>query len=175
MPDTTSPSSSTAPPATPAGSSASTSASTTSPSWPPAATAASSRTRWSRNVAGIETADYEIVEVGHDAEALTELFAGASVVCNTVGPFSQHGPAVVEACLATGVHYLDTTGEQDWLITCDEQYGADFAAAGLLLAPGVAQMYTTGEIAAEVAWSGPVSTPSTSRCSGAAARPSPRR
>ena len=70
---------------------------------------------------------------------------------NTVGPFSQLGPAVVEAGLAAGVHYLDTTGEQDWLITCDEQYGADFAAAGLLLAPGVAQMYTTGEIAAEVA------------------------
>ena len=46
---------------------------------------------------------------------------------------------------------LDTTGEQDWLITCDEEYGADFAAAGLLLAPGIAQMYTTGEIAAEVA------------------------
>ena len=103
------------------------------------------------NVAGIETADYEIVEVGHDAEALNELFAGASVVCNTVGPFSKHGPEVVEACLATGTHYLDTTGEQDWLITCDEQYGADFAAAGLLLSPGIAQMYTTGEIAAEVA------------------------
>ena len=103
------------------------------------------------NVAGIETADYEIVEVGHDADALQELFAGASVVCNTVGPFSKYGPEVVEACLATGTHYLDTTGEQDWLITCDEQYGADFAAAGLLLAPGVAQMYTTGEIAAEVA------------------------
>ena len=48
------------------------------------------------------------------------------------------------------MHYLDTTGEQDWLITCDEQYGADFAAAGLLLAPGVAQMYTTGEIAAQL-------------------------
>src|SRR3954470_16862666 len=103
------------------------------------------------NVAGIETADYEIVEVGHDAESLEELFAGASVVCNTVGPFSKYGPAVVEAALASGVHYLDTTGEQDWLSTCDEQYGADFAAAGLLLAPGVAQMYTTGEIAAELA------------------------
>ena len=82
--------------------------------------------------------------------ALTELFTGASVVCNTVGPFSKLGPTVVEACLAAGVHYLDTTGEQDWLITCDEKYGADFAAAGLLLAPGVAQMYTTGEIAAQL-------------------------
>lgn len=103
------------------------------------------------NVAGIETADYEVVEVTHDVASLTELFSGASVVCNTVGPFSKWGPEVVEACLAAGVHYTDTTGEQDWLITCDEKYGADFAAAGLLLSPGIAQMYTTGEIAAEVA------------------------
>ena len=69
---------------------------------------------------------------------------------NTVGPFATHGPEVVEACLAAGAHYLDTTGEQDWLITCDEKYGADFEAAGLLLSPGVAQMYTTGEIAAQL-------------------------
>jgi uncharacterized protein DUF5938/saccharopine dehydrogenase-like protein len=103
-----------------------------------------------QNVAGIETADYEIVEVAHDTKELTELFRGASVVCNTVGPFSVYGPEVAEACLAAGTHYLDTTGEQDWMITCDEKYGSDFAAAGLLLAPGIAQMYTTGEIAAEL-------------------------
>src|SRR5438132_7637189 len=54
------------------------------------------------NVAGIETADYEIVEVGHDVASLTELFRGASVVCNTVGPFSRFGPTVVEAALAAG-------------------------------------------------------------------------
>jgi hypothetical protein len=104
----------------------------------------------STNVAGIETADYEVVTVEHTVEALTDLFAGASVVCNTVGPFSQYGPEVVEACLASGTHYLDTTGEQDWLITCDEKWGADFAAKGLLLSPGIAHMYTTGEIAAQI-------------------------
>ena len=32
------------------------------------------------NVAGIETADYEIVQVSHDVASLTELFSGASVV-----------------------------------------------------------------------------------------------
>jgi short subunit dehydrogenase-like uncharacterized protein len=106
-------------------------------------------------VAGIETADYEVVELSHEPDALRELLDGASVVCNTVGPFAAHGPEVVEACLATGTHYLDTTGEQDWLITCDERYGADFAAAGLLLAPGIAQMYTTGEIAAEICLESP--------------------
>ncbi|CAN7742284.1 DUF5938 domain-containing protein [Variovorax sp. LjRoot84] len=102
------------------------------------------------NVAGIETASYEVVEVIHTVEALTQLFKGASVVLNTVGPFAKFGPEVVEACLAAKCHYTDTTGEQDWLITLDQEYGARFAAAGLLLSPGLAQMYTTGEIAAQL-------------------------
>ncbi len=101
-------------------------------------------------VPGIDTVEYEIVEVAHDVQPLAELFDGASVVLNTVGPFAQHGPPVVEACLAAGCHYLDTTGEQDWLIVCDEQYGPQMAAKGLLLAPGIAQMYTTSEIAAQL-------------------------
>ncbi|MEV6272328.1 DUF5938 domain-containing protein [Kribbella sp. NPDC051936] len=102
------------------------------------------------HVPGIETADYEIAAVDHDVAALTELFTGASVVLNTVGPFSELGPVAVEAALAAGAHYTDTTGEQDWLITCDEKYGPRFAEAGLVLAPGIAQMYTTSEIAAQL-------------------------
>jgi short subunit dehydrogenase-like uncharacterized protein len=101
-------------------------------------------------VPGIDTVEHEIVEVAHETGPLTELFSGASVVCNTVGPFSEYGNEVVEACIETGCHYLDTTGEQDWLITCDETYGARMAAKGLLLSPGIAQMYTTGEIAASI-------------------------
>ena len=101
-------------------------------------------------VPGIGTVDHEIVEVEHAAGPLSELFDGASVVCNMVGPFATYGHEVVEACLAAGCHYLDTTGEQDWLIDAEAAYGARMAAAGLLLAPGVAQMYTTGEIAAQL-------------------------
>jgi hypothetical protein len=103
------------------------------------------------NVPGIETASYDVVEVEHTVEALTELFSGAKVVLNTVGPFARFGPEVVEACVAAGCHYTDTNGEQDWMILCDEQYGEQFAERGLLLSPGIAQMYTTGEIAANIA------------------------
>ena len=99
-------------------------------------------------VPGIDTVAHEIVEVEHQLAPLTELLDGARVVCNTVGPFAQHGGEVVEACIATGCHYVDTTGEQDWLIKCDEAYGQRMADKGLLLSPGIAQMYTTGEIAA---------------------------
>ena len=102
------------------------------------------------HVPGIETADYEVVAVEHERSALTRLFDGASVVLNTVGPFARYGDVVVEACLAAGCHYTDTTGEQDWLIRLDEVYGSRFAAAGLLLSPGLAHMYTTGEIAAQL-------------------------
>ncbi len=104
----------------------------------------------SAHVAGIETADYEVVTVEHSTEALTALFKGASVVLNTVGPFAKFGPEVVQACLAAGCHYTDTTGEQDWLITLDQEFGKQFAKAGLLLSPGLAHMYTTGEIAAQL-------------------------
>jgi hypothetical protein len=101
-------------------------------------------------IPGIETADYEIAEVEHTVEALTKLFKGAKVVSNMVGPFIKYGPEVVEACLAAGCHYSDTTGEQDWVLLAQERWGAKFAAKGLLLAPNIAQMYTTGEIAANI-------------------------
>lgn len=102
------------------------------------------------NVPGIETADYEVKAVDNEVGALTTLFSGAEVVINTVGPFSKYGPTVVEAALAAGVHYSDTSGEQDWLITCEEHYGEQFAAKNRLLSPGLAQMYTIGEIAANL-------------------------
>jgi len=101
-------------------------------------------------VPGIDTVEHEVVEVAHDVGPLTELLQDAKVVCNTVGPFAQYGGTVVEACVNAGCHYLDTTGEQDWLIDCDENYGSRMADQGLLLAPGVAQMYTTSEIAAQL-------------------------
>jgi short subunit dehydrogenase-like uncharacterized protein len=101
-------------------------------------------------VPGIDTVEHEVVEVEHSVGPLTELFRGAQVVCNMVGPFIKYGPEVVEASLAAGCHYLDTTGEQDWVLDAQERWSTSYAEKGLLLSPGVAQMYTTGEIAANI-------------------------
>lgn len=106
-------------------------------------------------VPGIETATYEVRAVEHTVEALTELFRGAKVVCNTVGPFASYGMEVAEAALAAGCHYLDTTGEQNWMIDVRDKLGEAYAEDGLLLAPCVAQMYTNGEIAANIALEDP--------------------
>lgn len=101
-------------------------------------------------VPGLETVDHEVVGVEHDVESLTELFRGSKVVCNLVGPFIKYGHEVAEACLNVGAHYMDTTGEQDWVMSVEERWSEKFAEAGLLLSPGIAQMYTTGEIAANI-------------------------
>src|ERR1700676_4826062 len=51
-------------------------------------------------IPGIASADYEVVEVEHNADALTKLFSGARVVSNMAGPLIKYDPEVVEACLA---------------------------------------------------------------------------
>jgi len=101
-------------------------------------------------VPGSESADYEVVQVEHTVEALTELFSGATVVCNTVGPFDKFGETTLEACLAAGVHYMDTSGEQAWVLTVRDKFGAKFAEKGLLAAPSIAYMHTVCEIAGEI-------------------------
>lgn len=101
-------------------------------------------------VPGIETADYEVAEVKHEVGALAELFGGARVVCNTVGPFHYFGAAVVEACAKARVHYLDTTGEIAFMDEARKNWSDAFAACDKVLSPSAAYMYTPLEIAAQI-------------------------
>jgi Family of unknown function (DUF5938)/Saccharopine dehydrogenase NADP binding domain len=105
----------------------------------------------SERVVRLESAEYEIVECEHDATALAAAFVGGKVVCNTVGPFVNLGLTGVEAALRAGCHYLDTTGEQSYVMDVREQFGAEFAKANLVCAPSTAYMYTLAELAAELA------------------------
>ena len=102
-------------------------------------------------VPGIETADYEVRAVEHSLEALTELFTGAKVVCNVVGPFEYFGEVVVEAALKAGCHYQDTTGEPAFMKSVKAKFGEAYKAAGLALAPSTAYMYAPLDICANYA------------------------
>src|SRR5699024_5788834 len=102
------------------------------------------------NVPELENADYTQVEVVHEEEALTELFTGKKVVYNVVGPFMQLGEPVVKAALAANCHYIDTTGETDWMFFLRDEYGEKFAEKSLLLAPASAYMWSAGMVAAEI-------------------------
>ena len=103
------------------------------------------------HVPGIATADYEIVEVEHDVDALAALFEGAKVVSNSVGPCIYYASTVAEAALKAGCHYVDTGGETPWVRLAKEEWGTKFAEAGLLLAPATAYMSAVAEACARIA------------------------
>jgi short subunit dehydrogenase-like uncharacterized protein len=99
----------------------------------------------------LEGHDYECVAVAHEQAALSELFSGKKVVYNVVGPFMQLADPVVKACLDADCHYLDTTGEQDWMFHVKRSYGQQFADKGLLVIPALSWMWVGGLLAAELA------------------------
>jgi short subunit dehydrogenase-like uncharacterized protein len=57
-----------------------------------------------------------------DAASLAELARGAGVVISAAGPFLQYGDPIVRAAIAAGAHFLDTTGEQAYMMRILERY-----------------------------------------------------
>lgn len=68
--------------------------------------------------------------------AVQQGLAGQSLVLHCAGPFSATARPMMEACLETGTHYLDITGE---ISVFELAHGLDERArrAGVLLCPGV--------------------------------------
>lgn len=95
-------------------------------------------------------AQYEVCAVDCDVQSLTALFKGKKVVYNTVGPMMQLAAPIVEAALAGGCHYLDSSGEQDWVVHFRETWGERFSQAGLTGVPCMSMMWASGNLAAEL-------------------------
>jgi short subunit dehydrogenase-like uncharacterized protein len=70
-----------------------------------------------------------------DSAALARLLQGVRVVLHCAGPFNATSAPMVEACLRTGVHYLDITGEID-VFEAVHARDAEARAAGVVLCPG---------------------------------------
>ena len=56
-----------------------------------------------------------LVADSDDAESLLKLAATTRVVATTVGPYALYGSKLVAACVSTGTHYCDLTGEVHWM------------------------------------------------------------
>ena len=52
-----------------------------------------------------------------DPSTLPTLVSNTRVVISTAGPFEKYGSPVVEFCAKYGTHYVDITGESDWVRT----------------------------------------------------------
>jgi len=70
-----------------------------------------------------------------DPAGLRELLDEVDVVAHCAGPFSATAQPMVEACLDTGTHYLDITGEVGVFEWVYEQHDRA-AGAGVVLLPG---------------------------------------
>jgi short subunit dehydrogenase-like uncharacterized protein len=71
-----------------------------------------------------------------DTEAACAALAGVSVVANCAGPFSATSRSLIDACIATGTHYLDITGEIDVFVAARSR-DAEARRAGIAVCPGV--------------------------------------
>lgn len=79
--------------------------------------------------------EYRVLRLNEEAQ-LIDVLREVSVVLNIAGPFAAIARPLVEACLQTGVHYLDVTGELD-VFTDLSRRDAEAKAARIMLMPGV--------------------------------------
>jgi short subunit dehydrogenase-like uncharacterized protein len=85
------------------------------------------------------------------ATAIAALLACGDVLVSTVGPFARWGKPAVEAAIAAGAHYLDSTGEAPFIRTVFERHGPVAAAAGSGLLTAMGYDYVPGNLAAGLA------------------------
>jgi short subunit dehydrogenase-like uncharacterized protein len=71
----------------------------------------------------------------HDPAVVTAGLASVSAVIHCAGPFSHTSRAMADACLRTGVHYLDITGEVA-VFEALAARDAEAKSAGVMLLPG---------------------------------------
>ena len=95
--------------------------------------------------AGLNSVMFEL-----NAQSISQHLRGVSLVINLAGPFGTTQKALIEACLATGTHYIDIAGE------VDEMRGAfafDVAArdANIMIMPGAGFGIVPTDIAAHIA------------------------
>ena len=70
---------------------------------------------------------------GRDAGALRKALDGTFAVVSTAGPFLEIGYGPVEAAIDVGAHYLDITGEQEFVRHVYDELSAPAAEAGVVL------------------------------------------
>jgi short subunit dehydrogenase-like uncharacterized protein len=85
-----------------------------------------------------------------DALSLGRAFAGARVIINAAAPLGETAPAVLDAAITAGAHYVDVGGEQGVLHALYEQHESTARRAGLVALPGAGVDSVLGDLGA--AW-----------------------
>jgi short subunit dehydrogenase-like uncharacterized protein len=83
-----------------------------------------------------------------DGNGLRDLFARSVAVIACAGPFALHGEPILSAAVDAGTHYVDTTGEQDFIRKAFEVYGPKAARNGCAVMPAMGFDYVPGDMLA---------------------------
>ena len=73
------------------------------------------------------------------------------VLVSTVGPFARWGEPAVQAAIAAGAHYLDSTGEGSFIREVFERFGPGAQAAGCGLVTAFGYDWVPGNLAGALA------------------------
>ena len=79
--------------------------------------------------------DYHIISLD-ETKRLENIVFDLPLVLNAAGPFNLTAKPVIDACLSTGTHYLDITGEIE-VFELAKTYGEKAKNAGIIILPGV--------------------------------------
>lgn len=86
-----------------------------------------------------------------DPALLRKVFEDCQVAINCAGPFTQLGEPVVEACIATNTHYLDSTGEQGFIKRVFDRFGQTAEQRNVCVVPACGFDYAPGDCIARLA------------------------
>ena len=98
----------------------------------------------------LETAVVDATAPGA-ATTLAALAGPGDVLLCTVGPFMRWGETGVQAAIAAGAHYLDSTGEPPFIRTVFDRHGAAARRAGSGLLTAFGYDYVPGNLAGALA------------------------
>ena len=96
---------------------------------------------------GLET---QVADVARP-DSVRALVERGDVLVSTVGPFARWGAPAVQAAIAAGAHYLDSTGEGTFIREVYERYGAGAEAAGCGLVTAFGADWVPGNLAGALA------------------------
>ena len=84
-------------------------------------------------------------------DSVRALVERGDVLVSTVGPFERWGEPAVQAAIATGAHYLDSTGEGSFIRAVFERFGPGAQAAGCGLVTAFGYDWVPGNLAGALA------------------------
>ena len=84
-------------------------------------------------------------------DSVRALVERGDVLVSTVGPFARWGEPAVQAAIASGAHYLDSTGEGSFIREVFERFGPGAEAAGCGLVTAFGYDWVPGNLAGALA------------------------